>query len=59
MFLLLRKLLWILLGVAGALEVDRWLNRQKLRMSPHAVTGGLLDKLNETLEKRAVSRTTF
>ena len=59
MITLLRKLFWVLVGIAAALEMDRWLDRQKLRMSPHAMTGSLLDKLNETLEKRAVSRTTF
>ncbi|MFN2488501.1 MAG: hypothetical protein ABR529_01925 [Actinomycetota bacterium] len=59
MLTLLRKLFWVLVGVAAALEADRWIDRQKVRMSPHAVTGSLLDKLNEGLEKRAVSRTTF
>jgi hypothetical protein len=59
MFLVLRKFFWVLVGVAGALEADRWLDRQKVRMSPRAMTGGLLDKLNESLERRAVSRSTF
>ena len=59
MFTLLKKLFWVLVGVAAALQLDRWITRQKVRMSPHAVTGGLLDKLNESLERRAVSRTTF
>ncbi len=58
MITLLRKFFWILVGVAAALELDRWIERQKVRMSPHAVTGGLLDKVNDSLEKRS-SRTTF
>ncbi len=59
MILVLRKFFWVLVGVAAALELERWLDRQRVRMSPHAVTGGILNKLNETLERRAVSRTTF
>jgi hypothetical protein len=59
MLLLLRKLFWVMVGIAFALEADRWISKQKTRMSPHALTGSLLDKANESLEKRAVSRTTF
>jgi hypothetical protein len=59
MITLAKKFFWVLVGVAVALEVDRRVTRQKVRMSPRAVTGGVIDKLNENLEKRAVSRTTF
>jgi hypothetical protein len=59
MFLFARKFFWVLVGIAGALQLERWLDRQKVKMSPHAVTGNLLDKLNESLERKAVSRTTF
>ncbi len=59
MITLLKKFFWIVVGIAAALELDRRIDRQRVRMSPRAVTGTLLDKLNEGLEKRAVSRTTF
>jgi hypothetical protein len=59
MFLLARKFFWVLVGIAAALQLERWLDRQKVKMSPRAVTGNLLDKLNESLERKAVSRTTF
>jgi hypothetical protein len=53
MVFLLRKFFWIVVGVIGALEADRWVGRQKMRFSPHAVTSSLLDTLNERLEQRS------
>ena len=52
MLFLLRKAFWIAIGMVAALEADRWISRQKVRMSPRAVTGSALDKLNESLERR-------
>jgi hypothetical protein len=52
MLLLVRKFFWIAVGIAGALAADDWLNRQKVRFSPHAMTGSLL---NEGLESRSRS----
>jgi hypothetical protein len=48
---MLKSLVWIAVGAAGALELDRLLDRQKERWRPQAVTGKLLDKANERLEK--------
>jgi hypothetical protein len=53
---LLKKFFWIALGMAGALQVDRWVNRQRMRVSPRAVTGSLLDRANESLEGRTRAR---
>jgi hypothetical protein len=56
MLFVFRKLFWIAVGVIGALEADRWLNRQKVRLSPHAMTSSFLDTLNERLEQRSGGR---
>lgn len=53
MMFLIRKLFWVLVGIAAALQVDRWLGKQRTRWSPNAITGGLLDMLNESMERRA------
>jgi hypothetical protein len=47
---MLRRLLWVLVGVAGALQFDRWLRDKRRRLTPNALTGTVLDKLNERLE---------
>jgi hypothetical protein len=52
LLLLLRKFFWIAVGIVAALQLDRWLSRQRMRMSPRAITGSLLDKANEGLEGR-------
>jgi hypothetical protein len=52
MLFLLRKLFWVAVGALGALEIDRWLTRQRARWSPNALTTTLLNKVNESLEKR-------
>lgn len=52
MVTLVKKAFWIAVGMVGALEADRWLSRQRVRMSPRAMTGSMLDKLNQTLERR-------
>jgi hypothetical protein len=52
MLFLVRKLFWIAVGAVGALQLDRWVGRQRARWSPNAITTALLDKANESLEKR-------
>jgi hypothetical protein len=52
MLFLVRKFFWIVVGAIGALELDRWVGRQRARWSPNAVTTTLLDKVNQSLEKR-------
>jgi hypothetical protein len=53
MAFLLRKFLWVVVGALGALELDRWVGRQRAKWSPHAITTALLDRVNESLEKRS------
>ncbi len=47
---MIKRLLLIALGAAAALQLERTLERMRLRLSPNAVTGTLLDKLNRRLE---------
>ena len=49
---LLKRLFLIAIGAAAALEADRWLSKQKTKWSPRAVTGSLLDRVNERLESK-------
>ena len=56
---MLRRLLPVALGAAGALQLDRWLSRQKVRLRPSSLTGAFFDTVNRKLEKdRASSSTT-
>ena len=48
---MLRRLFWIGVGAAGALQADRWMRRQRDRFRPNAITGTLLDKVNQKLEE--------
>ncbi|CAN5707502.1 hypothetical protein BH18ACT15_BH18ACT15_08450 [soil metagenome] len=48
---MIRALFWILLGAVTALQVDRWLREQRERLKPSRLTGTLLDKTNERLER--------
>ncbi|MFN2390006.1 MAG: hypothetical protein ABR575_10440 [Actinomycetota bacterium] len=51
---MLKRIVLVLLGAAGALEGEALARRLKTRYRPSAVTGTLLDKLNHSLEaKRA------
>ena len=54
---MVRRLFWIALGAAGALQADRWLREKRARLTPNAVTGTMLDKLNERLEARRRAET--
>ncbi len=49
---MIKRLLWVVLGAAGALQADKWLQNQKARFRPSALTGTLLDATNRKLEKR-------
>jgi hypothetical protein len=48
---MIKKLFGIALGAAIALQVDRWWGARKARFTPNALTGSLLDKVNERLEE--------
>ena len=54
---MIRRLFWIALGAAAALQLDRWLEARKARFTPNALTGSLLDKVNQRLEAKRGVRT--
>ena len=47
---MVKRLLWVVLGAVGVLQLDRWLRRKRDKLTPNAMTGTLLDKVNERLE---------
>ena len=47
---MLRRIFWILVGAMAALQADRWIRQRRRRFTPHAITGTILDKINERLE---------
>jgi hypothetical protein len=47
---------WVAVGAAGAIELDRLLDRVWDSLRPANVTSTLLDKANEMLEKEQSSR---
>ena len=49
---MIKRLLWVVVGAVGALEADKWLQQQKDRFRPSALTGTLLDATNRRMEKR-------
>ena len=49
---MIKRLLWVVVGAVGALQADRWLQQQKDRFRPSALTGTLLDATNRRMEKR-------
>ena len=50
--MLIKKAFWVAVGAVGALQVDRWLSERRARFTPHAMTGALLDKVNQRLEAK-------
>lgn len=54
---MIRRLFWIAVGAAGVLQLDRWLEQKRAKLSAHAVTGTMLDKLNQRLEAKKHSGT--
>jgi hypothetical protein len=48
---MIKAFLWVIVGIVVALQVERWLGGLRSRLSPSAVTGGLLDRVNERLER--------
>ena len=49
---MIKRLFWIAVGAAAALQIDKWLEQKKAKFTPHAVTGSMLDKINERLEAK-------
>ena len=54
---MIKRLFWVVLGAAGALQADKWLQQQKDRVRPSALTGTLLDATNKRMEKRRARST--
>jgi hypothetical protein len=50
--MLVKKLFWVAVGAAGALQVDKWLSERRARFTPNAMTGALLDRVNRRLESK-------
>jgi hypothetical protein len=48
---MIKRLLAVFAGAAVALQLDRWWNKRRARFTPNALTGSLLDKVNERLEQ--------
>ena len=53
---MLKRLFFVALGAVGALQADKWFNERRARFTPHALTGSLLDKLNDKLERDRVGQ---
>lgn len=49
---MIKSVLWVAIGAAAALEADKWLEKRRERYRPSAITGTLLDKLNDKLEEK-------
>ncbi|MDQ3767779.1 MAG: hypothetical protein M3346_10595 [Actinomycetota bacterium] len=47
---MIKSLFWLMVGAAGALELNRWTSRQKNRLRVSSMTGGLLEVANRRLE---------
>jgi hypothetical protein len=48
---MLRALFWTVVGAVIALQADRWWREQRERLKASRLTGTLLDKTNERLER--------
>jgi hypothetical protein len=47
----LKRLIWIALGIAVTLEIERWLQTRRPRYTPNAIAGRMLDGINRRLEQ--------
>jgi hypothetical protein len=47
----LKRLIWIALGMVFALELEHWLEIRRARLTPNAITGRMLDGINRRLER--------
>ncbi len=50
MIRLVKIAFWMFVGVAVALEGEKWLAKLGARLSPGSMTGSVLDRLNRKLE---------
>lgn len=49
---MIKRLFGIALGAAAALQFDRWWQSRRARFTPNALTGSLLDRVNNRLEEK-------
>ena len=52
MFRLIKIAFWMFIGVAAALESEKWLGKITARLSPSSMTGSLLNRVNRKLESQ-------
>ncbi len=50
MIRLIKAAFWMFVGVAVALESEKWMGKLGARLSPSSMTGSLLDRVNRKLE---------
>lgn len=48
---MIKAVLWIVVGVAGALEIEKRLAGVRERFSPKAITDSMFDRVNSRLER--------
>jgi hypothetical protein len=48
---MIKAILLMALGAAGALQAERWLGGLAQRVSPRALTDGMLERANRRLER--------
>jgi hypothetical protein len=48
---MIKALLWIAVGAAGALELEKRLGGVRERIRPRAITDSMFDRVNQQLEK--------
>ena len=48
---MIKAVLLVVLGAVGALQVERWFEAARRRVSPRALTDGVLDRANQRLER--------
>jgi hypothetical protein len=53
MIRLIKIAFWMFIGVAAALESEKWLEKLGARMKPSSMTGSMLDRLNSKLEAQS------
>lgn len=49
---MIKRLFWIAVGAAIALQFDRWWQARREHFTPNALTGTFLDSLNRKLENK-------
>ena len=49
---MIKRIFWVVVGAAGALQADKWLQQQKDRFRPSALTTTVLEATNKRMEKR-------